>query len=144
MKFLRSKEFWYRVLFTIGVWLFIGAILLKSNYGEEYSKIASACTGLGILVIGFCSFMLSRHGATQNNPDLLRKQKIEEHDERNIFIREKAFAKANIILIGLISATLFGFSFFDVAWYIPVTLGAFLLVNGVSFFLYYLYYNKRL
>jgi uncharacterized membrane protein HdeD (DUF308 family) len=44
----------------------------------------------------------------------------------------------------LVFAAIFILSFFEVAWFILVILGAYLVINGLSFILYYVYYNKRL
>ncbi len=144
MKFLSNKMFWYRMFLIIGILLFVSSIVLKSTYGEDVSRITSAGLGLGIVLIGFCSYMTSRLNAAQKNPELFRKQKIEQNDERNILIRDKALAKANVILTGLIFVALFVLSFFEVAWYIPVSLGVIIAVNILSSILYYVYYNKRL
>ncbi len=144
MKSFDKKRFFYRLLFYSGILLFIVPIILKPHLADDWHKITSASLGLGILLIGFSGYRVTQYDIKKKNPELARIQNIEMKDERNTLIRNKALAKANIVLIGVIFATIMVLSFFSAEWYIPVTLAGFIVINGVIFTLYCRYYAKRL
>lgn len=134
---LKTKSF-YIAMIIVGACLFGMAILGKFMF-EMPKIIAGVCLGIGtaLLGIGLPNLIMKYCETTQ--PEMMKQNQIEFHDERNTMIRNSAKAKSSDIIqwfiIGLIYVTIIVEA---PLWVTVVVVGIFLLQN-----LLYLFFNIK-
>lgn len=92
---LKTKSF-YAAMIIVGAWLF--GIAIYGRFMFEMPKIvAGVCLGIGtaLLGIGLPNLIMKHLETTQ--PEMMKQNQIEFHDERTTMIRNKAKAKASDI-----------------------------------------------
>ena len=102
-----------------------------------------ALVGFGSGILGVGAAGLHRERLLKNNPELARRQEIEERDERNIRLREKSgYASWYVTTVLLAVMSLLFLILGDrMACLIAI---AILFINVASLLLFIWYYNKKM
>lgn len=77
-------------------WLILGAVLIALSFAGNVDSYWNGL-GTGLAIIG--AIQILRYYRLNNNQEYRERRKIEETDERNAFIRNKAFAWAGYVFI---------------------------------------------
>ena len=139
---LKSKSF-YICMIIVGACLFVLALLGKFMF-EMPKLTAGVCLGIGtvLLYIGLPKLIIKYYETSQ--PEMMKQNQIELHDERNTLIRNSAKAKTNDIIqwfiIGLIYVTIIAEA---PLWTTVAVVGIFLLQNLLYLF-FSIKYQKEL
>ncbi len=127
--------------FTVGsALLILGGYLLTID-----SKYAGAALiGIGAILFGQPFGTIFKELILHSSSKIRREYKIEQKDERNTAIREKAGAITfNIIQYLLLGITLV-FIILDVEVYLIASIAGLLILNKLIYGYFLYYYNKRL
>lgn len=119
--------------------LFLGICLVIASFffnGEEVKAIGGVLIGTGSGFVGLSiSFIIGKH-IQRKNPELEKQTRIENNDERNIFIRYRAKAKAGDItqwfIMGICYITIL---ISAPVWVSLSVVGVFLIYNILSMYL---------
>ncbi len=133
-------------LFFIGLILLVGGLLLKFFIPTPEGMIFGftfIMIGLGAGLIGACVAKILMERMLYKDPILAKQYEINEKDERNIRLREKAGYASwySTILMLAVIALIFLLLDYLVATFILIGV---LLVHLLSFFVYVYVYNKKI
>ena len=102
------------------------------------------CVGIGVSIFGDNLGKGANNYILSKNPIEAKKATIEENDERNTMIKNKAKAKAYNLVQMVLGALILAFALLGVEIYIVITLvGAYLFIN-LSNVYYLLKYQKQM
>lgn len=99
---MRKKTVLYLVLSIAGLLALAAAMLLEDGRISDALGGALCGIGAGAFAFGFSNWRMCRR--EEKNPALMRQKAIEEKDERNILIRNKAGALSGEVLQWLVLA----------------------------------------
>ncbi|MCQ2550668.1 MAG: hypothetical protein MJ146_00540 [Clostridia bacterium] len=126
-----------RVLTIVGLFLLVAGLICIKLDGQVYPYIMVGL-GCGLFGQGLGEIITKR--TEKNHPDIARQREVEENDERNILIRDKAQAKAYRLMITLFGALILSFGLMQVELKVILLLVfAYLYVCGCS-----IYYGEKL
>ncbi len=133
-------------VFYMGILIFAVGLILNFLIPESSGALRSVpflLTGFGAGIIGVGVVNLIRKKMLDNNPEKAKQYEIEEKDERNIRLREKAgYATwyTSLFMLAILSLT-----FIVLDYKIPcfIALGA-LMIHIVSLFVYIHIYNRKI
>lgn len=138
---MKKKMGIYLVIGIVGIALALIARFLLQDYLSASQSGAMIGIGAGLFGYGIAKWCVGLWGA--KNPDLMKINEIEENDERNQFIRNKAQAISGEILHWLLMAGAWVCIFFNAPiWVVLVLVGAFLLKTIIDFILMAYYQHK--
>ena len=128
------------VLFTVlGVLLCASGILTVKRFDLGGQAAPYVCLGLGCGVFGQGLGELLTRRSEKGHPELARQREIEENDERNIALRDKAQAKAYRIMLPVFGALFFAFGLMQVELRVILLLvAAYLYICACS-----VYYSEK-
>ncbi|MFA9380686.1 MAG: DUF6442 family protein [Acetanaerobacterium sp.] len=112
--------------------------------GEALKNLSGVCIGAGAGLFGVSAGQIISLLITQRNPEMMKRQQVEENDERNALIRDKAKGKgfdAMSVIFGIAMLTCVLLDA-DIA-VILVMVAAYLGAHGVSFY-YLVRYSKEM
>lgn len=135
------------VILAVGVILLItGLYLVKtsSHPGVFMTALPYVCIGVGCGAFGHGMGNIISIKIIQKNPDVQKQMEIEQKDERNAIIANRAKAKASDIMIFVFGALMIAFALMGVDM-IPVLLFvfAYLFVQGYAVY-YRCKYEKEM
>lgn len=132
-----KNNFMYYVMLICGVALFcIGAFVLK---GDDINAISSIFIGVGAGIFGLSAGEIITINLVKKDPNYKKRIDREANDERNVYIANKAKAKAYSYMIYAFGILTFIYSLMNVDMkVILLLLGAYISVMGVNIF----YINK--
>jgi hypothetical protein len=93
---IKTKSF-YIAIIIVGACLFVAAILSSLMF-EMPKSVAGVCLGIGTALLGIGIPKLIMKYCETTQPELMKQNQIEFHDERNTMIRNNAKAKASDII----------------------------------------------
>lgn len=132
---------------SIGVLLLgAGLLLIKLNAAPQgiLLPMPYVCIGLGCGALGCGLSDIIHRKILQDNPQLQKQLAIEQNDERNIGLSNRAKAKAYDIMLYVFSGVIIAFSLMDVSVYaICLLVGAYLFIIA-SFIFYLNKYHKEM
>ena len=139
---LKKEQNKYKVLLIIGIFIFIGSIVLtmfaKLENLENLSEISRYLNGFASALIGISILSLYY---IKNKPEKITKQIIEQNDERNISIR--GYAASVTLMIALITTSIMLLIFIVLGYTISLIIGIVLiLINLFSFIFLTRYYRQ--
>lgn len=103
----------YYVFAILGFAVFAAGLLLVKTAGE--SNIAPyLCIGFGSGIFGHGVGEILSRRAAKKAPEAARQREIEENDERNVALRDKAQAKAYNIMLPVFGALFIAFALMGV------------------------------
>ncbi len=102
---MREKKLLRFIALVFGVCLALAGLFLIK--GEELKAVSGVCIGIGAGLFGQNTANLFMLRYEEKNPDAAKIKKIEEKDERNITIKNRAKAKAADIVQYLIILLIF-------------------------------------
>ena len=118
--------------------LVVGLYLVRTLAGPQgfLRALPYVCIGAGCGLFGGCLGSLLGERAVQSDPELARRLRIEQNDERNIAVANRAKGKAYDCMTFVLGALMVSFALMGVDL-VPLLLlvFAYLLVHGVA--LYY-------
>ena len=133
---MRSKmkhKGWLWTMILVGIGIAAGAGLLRLGLNKTYQGVL---IGVGAGMFGVCCSKLWMGWFERKNPELQRQSRIEEQDERNTIIRNRAKAKAGEVLQWLVMAMAYLLILIDAPlWAVLLTVGVFLIYNVLSLWL---------
>ena len=138
---MKKKTGVYLVIGIVGIAFALAARFLLQDYLSNSQSGAMIGIGAGLFGYGIAKWCVGLWGA--KNPDLMKLNEIEEKDERNQYIRNKAQAISGEILHWLLMAGAWVCIFFDAPiWVVLVLVGVFLLKTILDFILMAHYQHK--
>lgn len=139
---MKKKTGIYLVIGIVGIALALSARLLLQDSLSDSQSGAMIGIGAGLFGYGIAKWCVALWGA--KNPDLMKINEIEEKDERNQLIRNKAQAISGEVLNWLLMAGAWVCVFFFDApiWTVLTLVGAFLLKTILDFILMAYYQHK--
>lgn len=119
--------------------LAIGLVLIKIIETPQGIMISLPyiCIGIGCGIFGHGMGSIISDRTMKNNPDVAKKIEIEEHDERNIAISNRAKAKTYDMMLFVFSALLIAFALMG-GKIIGILLLVFSYLFMIGYFIYYL------
>lgn len=134
---MKNKKGLYIIILIIGIGLFgIGGLLFKTD-GE--ASLSFVLIGIGAGLLGMSVGELIKQSLIKKNPDYLERIEIETNDERNVFIKNKAKAKAFDWMITVYAILMLIYTLMSLnTAAVLMLVGAYLLVWGT----YFVYFNK--
>lgn len=137
----KTKSFLFAVL---GVLLCTAGILLIKRFDLGGQAAPYVCIGLGCGVFGQGLGELLTRRNEKNNPEAARQREIEENDERNIALRDRAQAGAFRVMIRVFGALFLCFSLMEVELRVVLLLlAAYVYICGCSVW-YSVKYRKEM
>lgn len=141
------KKAKYYIFTSVGIIISIaGLCLLKEADSPQafMRTLPFICIGAGSGVFGYGVSNIVTNKLYQKNPDMKKQQDINNHDERNIAIANRAKAKAYDAMIFVFSVLILSFALMGVEM-IPVLLLvlAYLFVQGYAIY-YRCKYEKEM
>lgn len=133
-------------VFYLGIFIFAVGILLKFIFPASdgaLEQLPFVLTGFGAGIIGVGVAVMIMKKRTEKDPQKAKQYEINEKDERNILIREKAcYAAWYVTLFVLAAVTMALFVMgYNVAF--CMVLGAF-FIHIISMFVFIIYYSKNM
>ena len=142
---MKKNNIWLYVIGMIagGVLLFLGR---KVFVAEELKMLAGICFGFGsaFFVLGIGNLVGAFTAAKFEDQEVIRQKRIEENDERNIRILDRSRAKANQVLVYILSIIILVLGFMNVELYVIILFASLLLVQFVLVIIFSNYYAKRM
>lgn len=123
------------VFIFIGVLLFVGGLVsLKVNM-IQIPALPYVCIGIGSGLFGQGMGEILKKRAIKNKPEIAQQIEIEQNDERNIAIGNRAKAKAYDMMIFLYGALLLAFALMNIDWKVELLfVAAYLFVIGYGIY----------
>lgn len=132
------------VLTLIGLLVLAAGLVTVKMYELGTQTAPYLCIGLGCGVFGQGLGELLTRRSEKGHPELARQREIEENDERNIALRDKAQAKAYRIMLPVFGALFFAFGLMQVELRVILLLvAAYLYICGCSVY-YSVKYRKEM
>ncbi len=117
----------------IGICSFIASFFFQ---GEEVKAISGVLIGIGAGLVGLSASYLIMKYMEHKNPELERQTRIDQNDERNALIRNRAKAKAGDITQWFIMALCYITILISAPVWLSLTVaGVFLFYNLLSMYL---------
>ena len=143
---MQHRKFSWFIL-SAGVFLLAaGLLFLKIPTNPEGMMLALpyVCIGLGCGAFGNGLSSIINRKMLKDNPQLQKQLAIEQNDERNIALSNRAKAKAYDAMLYVFSGVIITFSLMRVSVYaVCLLVGAYLFVIG-SFIFYLSKYHKKM
>lgn len=133
-------------IFYMGILVFAVGLLLKHLFPASDGALQAlpyALTGFGAGIIGVGVVFIFRNRMIGNDPQKAKQYEINENDERNIRIREKAGYATWYTTLFLLSAITLTFVVLDYKVASFISLGA-LLIHSISLYVSIYIYNKKI
>ena len=124
---MNKKSTWYGCLTLVGGLLFVLSLVLGDSVPKQ---VGGLLTGIGCGLFAGCGVQWRMRKQEEKNPDMARRNSVEQTDERTVVIRDRAKAAAGDILQWCVM----GVAFFTIAvdapvWVTLTAVGLFLLYN---------------
>ena len=129
------KTLFYALLLIAGVALvMIGGLGLRGN---ALKSVSGVCIGVGAGVFGMSAAQLIMLRVAKKDPAIERKIRIDEKDERNMAIRDRAKAKAFDAMGAILGITMLIYALINAELTVMLLIvGAYILIYAVQ--IYYL------
>ncbi|MDD3429063.1 MAG: DUF6442 family protein [Oscillospiraceae bacterium] len=135
------------VITAVGaVVLAVGLLLVKTDADAHgfMQSLPYLCIGIGCGVFGHGMGNVIARRAVKNHPYMQKKMEIEQKDERNLAIANRAKAKAYDLMTGVFGALLVAFAFMNIdLTALLLLVFAYLLVHGYGIY-YQCKYEKEM
>lgn len=138
----RTITKFYLVIAIIGILLAAAAKFLLDGVWTNTQTGAAIGVGAGLFGFGISKFMVGRW--EDNNPELFKQKTIEEKDERNQMIRNKAQAISGEVIHWTLMAGAWIAIFFDASLWITLAFVGVFLLKTVLDIVFTAYYQKRM
>lgn len=124
---------------VIGFALLAAGLLTVKLFAPVGQPLPYLCIGLGCGAFGHGMGELVIRRTEKGRPELARRREIEENDERNITLRDRAQARAYRMMVPVLGALLMSFGLMGVDLTVVLLLAAtYLYICGCS-----VYYSER-
>lgn len=124
-------------LTVIGLLLLAAGLFTVKFFDLGHQTAPYLCIGLGCGVFGQGLGELITRWSEKGHPEITRRREIEQQDERNIALRDRAQAKAYRIMVPVFGALFFAFALMEVeVRLILLLVAAYLYICGCSVYFY--------
>ena len=129
---------------VLGLLVLVAGLLAVKIFDFGSQAAPYLCIGLGCGVFGQGLGELFTRWGEKKHPEIARQRKIEENDERNVALRDRAEAKAYRIMIPVFGALFLAFGLMNVELRVILLLvAAYLYICGCSVY-YSIKYRKEM
>lgn len=133
----------YGIISLLGLAAVVAGVIL-ARMGAGIAPLPYVLLGVGCGAFGWGAGELLKRRAVEGDPEIEKRLRIEQQDERNRTIADRAKARAYDAALYIFSALMLCFALMQVELAVILLLvGAYLLVVGVSIY-YYVKYNHEL
>jgi uncharacterized membrane protein len=133
------------LFFVVGIAAGAMLVLLGALFNDSVGKTwAGACFGAGAGLVGLCTSRLVISLVYRKHPDAALKIAVEEKDERNVAIREKADAQVNRILTFVLPAATLVFVLMNVELAVTLAMCGIVLLQAFLAIFFNIRYGKRM
>lgn len=133
----------YWIISLLGLAAVVAGVIL-ARMGAGIAPLPYVLLGVGCGAFGWGAGELLKRRAVEGDPEIEKRLRIEQQDERNRTIADRAKARAYDAALYIFSALMLCFALMQVELAVILLLvGAYLLVVGVSIY-YYVKYNHEL
>ena len=141
---MRNSKAKSTTITVLGLLVLAAGLLAVKFFNLGSSAAPYLCIGLGCGVFGQGLGELITRWSEKRHPEIVRHREIEENDERNIALRDRAQAKAYRIMIPVFGALFLAFGLMNVELRVILLLvAAYLYICGCSVF-YSVKYRKEM
>lgn len=133
----------YWIISLLGLAAVVAGVIL-ARMGAGIAPLPYVLLGVGCGAFGWGAGELLKRRAVEGDPEIEKRLRIEQQDERNRTIADRAKARAYDAALYIFSALMLCFALMQVELAVILLLvGAYLLVVGISIY-YYVKYNREL
>ena len=133
----------YWIISLLGLAAVVAGVVL-ARMGAGIAPLPYVLLGVGCGAFGWGAGELLKRRAVEGDPEIEKRLRIEQQDERNRTIADRAKARAYDASLYIFSALMLCFALMQVELAVILLLvGAYLLVVGISIY-YYVKYNREL
>ena len=133
----------YWIISLLGLAAVVAGVIL-ARMGAGIAPLPYVLLGVGCGAFGWGAGELLKRRAVEGDPEIEKRLRIEQQNERNRTIADRAKARAYDAALYIFSALMLCFALMQVELAVILLLvGAYLLVVGVSIY-YYVKYNHEL
>lgn len=133
----------YWIISLLGLAAVVAGFILV-RMGAGIAPLPYVLLGVGCGAFGWGAGELLKRRAVEGDPEIEKRLRIEQQDERNRTIADRAKARAYDAALYIFSALMLCFALMQVELAVILLLvGAYLLVVGISIY-YYVKYNREL
>ena len=133
----------YGIISLLGLAAVVAGVIL-ARMGAGIAPLPYVLLGVGCGAFGWGAGELLKRRAVEGDPEIEKRLRIEQQDERNRTIADRAKARAYDAALYIFSALMLCFALMQVELAVILLLvGAYLLVVGISIY-YYVKYNREL
>lgn len=133
----------YWIISLLGLAAVVAGFILV-RMGAGVAPLPYVLLGVGCGAFGWGAGELLKRRAVEGDPEIEKRLRIEQQDERNRTIADRAKARAYDAALYIFSALMLCFALMQVELAVILLLvGAYLLVVGISIY-YYVKYNREL
>lgn len=133
----------YGIISLLGLAAVVAGFIL-ARMGAGIAPLPYVLLGVGCGAFGWGAGELLKRRAVEGDPEIEKRLRIEQQDERNRTIADRAKARAYDAALYIFSALMLCFALMQVELAVILLLvGAYLLVVGISIY-YYVKYNREL
>ena len=133
----------YWIISLLGLAAVLAGVIL-ARMGAGIAPLPYVLLGVGCGAFGWGAGELLKRRAVEGDPEIEKRLRIEQQDERNRTIADRAKARAYDAALYIFSALMLCFALMQVELAVILLLvGAYLLVVGISIY-YYVKYNREL
>lgn len=133
----------YGIISLLGLAAVVAGFILV-RMGAGIAPLPYVLLGVGCGAFGWGAGELLKRRAVEGDPEIEKRLRIEQQDERNRTIADRAKARAYDAALYIFSALMLCFALMQVELAVILLLvGAYLLVVGISIY-YYVKYNREL
>ena len=99
--------------------------------------------GIALMILGFSNLLSQLIVSKTETEDTVKVKRVEENDERNIRIRERAGFRTSQIILGALCICALTSAFANFELYVTLIFAGLILLHGILLVGFSIYYEKR-
>ena len=100
--------------------------------------------GIALMILGFSNLLSQLIVSKTETEETVKVKRVEENDERNIRIRERAGFRTSQIILGVLCICALTSAFANFELYVTLIFAGLILLHGILLVGFQMYYEKRI
>ena len=100
--------------------------------------------GIALMILGFSNLLSQLIVSKTETEETMKVKRVEENDERNIRIRERAGFRTSQIILGALCICALTSAFANFELYVTLIFAGLILLHGILLVGFQMYYEKRI
>ena len=140
MKIFKNKRIWYITAVVLSAALLGSGVYLL---GQSIASWGGVCVGLGAAAMGISIGGLFMHEMEKRRQEIRHAKVIERNDERLAYVRNKAAAMTNRIIMWLLFVIALVFAGLEAELYVVLVMAGTILISGIINIIFTVHYNRK-